>query len=151
MQSRAADSSTLKRGDVHVSAEGVRIGERTISAAAIRNITLEQTSAPNRIWPYLLIGLSPFAALGAFLATGGVLVGAFGGLALVVIAALLFRDDGRHEVRAHLETGDSELLYVTRRKRIADRIIASLGRSTALTDLAVDHALPNSDDQSSNN
>ncbi len=129
-----------QRGKVRVTSEAVHAGGESIPTASIRHATVERRSSPNRLWPYLLLALSPFVGLSVFLATGWIVVAAISGLALVVLAGILFRDDGEHDVHAHLHDGNTKLLYTTRRKKRAQQLIAALGRSTALTDLAVERA-----------
>lgn len=132
--------SARQRGKVRVTSDAVHAGGESIPTALIRHATVERRSSPNRLWPYLLLALSPFLGLAVFLATGWIVMAAISGLALVVLAGLLFRDDGEHDVRAHLHDGETKLLYTTRRRQKAQELVAALGRSTALTDLAVERA-----------
>lgn len=140
MSSSSQEPSTGRQGRPLVTADSVHVGGESIPLAAIRHATVERRAPPSRLPPYLLIAASPFAGLAVFLLTGGILAAALVGLGFVVLAALLFRDDGPHDVHAHMEDGETKLIYTTRRKRHADRLIAELGRSAALTDLATGRA-----------
>lgn len=133
--------SARQSGKVRVSGDAVHAGGESIPTASIRHATVVRRSSPNRLWPYLLLAFSPFAGLAVFLATGWIVVAAISGLSLVILAGILFRDDGEHDVHAHLHDGETKLLYTTRRKRKAQQLVAALGRSTALTDLAVERAV----------
>lgn len=134
-----------QRRKVHVTSDTVHVGGEAIPAASIRHATAERRSSPNRLWPYLLLALSPFVGLAVFLATGWIVIATISGLALVVLAGMLFRDDGEHDVHAYLHDGERKLLLTTRRKRTADKLIAALGRSAALTELAVERAADGSE------
>jgi hypothetical protein len=140
MSSSPSGSSGARQGKPRITADSVHIGAEAIPLAAIRHATVERRAPPSRVLPYLLVAASPFAGLALFLLTSSILAAAFVGLGFVVLAALLFRDDGPHDVQAHMEDGETRLLYTTRRKREADRLIAEIGRSVALTDLATRRA-----------
>ena len=132
--------SERQSGKVRVTSDAVHAGGGSIPTASIRHATVVRRSSPDRLWQYLLLALSPFVGLAVFAITGWIIVAAISGLALVVLAGILFRDDGEHAVHAHLHDGETKLLYTTRRKQKAQQLVAALGRSTALTDLAVDRA-----------
>lgn len=140
MSSSSREPSTGRQGRPLVTADSVHVGGEAIPLAAIRHATVERRAPPSRLTPYLLVAASPFAGLVAFLLTSSILAAAFVGLGFVVLAALLFRDDGPHDVHAHMKDGETKLIYTTRRKRQADHLIAELGRSAALTDLATGRA-----------
>jgi|JI10StandDraft_1071094.scaffolds.fasta_scaffold961895_2 predicted lysophospholipase L1 biosynthesis ABC-type transport system permease subunit len=140
MSSSPQEPSSIRQDKPRITADSVHVGGESIPLAAIRQATVERRAPPSRLLPYLLVAASPFAGLAVFLLTSSILGAAFVGLGFVVLAALLFRDDGPHDVQAHMQDGEKKLLYTTRRKRQADRLIAELGRSAALTDLATDRA-----------
>ncbi len=140
MSSSPQEPSRSRQAKPRVTADSVHVGAEAIRLADIRHATVERRAPPSRILPYLLVAASPFAGLALFLLTSSILAAAFVGLGVVILAALLFRDDGPHDVHAHMEDGETKLLYTTRRKREADRLIAKIGRSVALTDLATGRA-----------
>lgn len=139
MSSIRQEPSRARQAKPRITADSVHVGAEAIKLADIRHATVERR-APSRILPYLLVAASPFAGLVLFLLTSSILAAALVGLGLVILAALFFRDDGPHDVHAHMEDGETRLLYTTRRKREADRLIAEIGRSVALTDLATGRA-----------
>jgi|GEM_PF-5813157 len=107
---------------------------------AIHSAIIKQTSPPRRFCSYALLALSPIAAAAVFVLTDGLMAAALAGLSLVVIAGLLFRDDGAHEVHVTLTDGDTRVVCRTRSRRRAERLLARLGRSAALTDLTLERA-----------
>lgn len=107
---------------------------------ALHSAIIKQTSPPRRFWPYALLALSPIAAATVFVLTDGPMAAALAGLGLVVIAGLLFRDDGTHEVHVTLTDGGAMVVYQTRSRRRAEQILARLGRSAALTELTLERA-----------
>lgn len=128
-------------GKVQVTDDMVRVGGAEIPTHTIRHATIERRSPPNRAVAYGLIAFGPIAGLAIFVATGWVVASALIGLGIVVVGAALFRDDGEHEVVAHMHDGDARTIYRTRQRRKAEQLAAALGRSAALTDLSIEHAI----------
>lgn len=128
-------------GKFQVTGDMVRVGGAEIPTHTIRHATVERRSPPNRGISYFLIALGPVAGLAIFLATGWVVASALIGLGIVIVGAALFRDDGQHEVVAHMHDGDAKAIYRTRQRRKAEQLAAALGRSAALTDLSIEHVM----------